>query len=296
MNDIFLTGSSGFVGRNLHSSFKNKYKIVNYNRKSKVIDTNSNIYIHLAGKAHDLKNTSNPEEYYQVNTELTQEIFNKFLESKSSIFIYLSSVKAAADSIQDILLESTIPNPLTDYGKSKLLAENYILSKKEVWGNKKIYILRPTMIYGKYNKGNLNLLFNLIKYRIPWFLSKFENKRSFCYIDNLLFIIEELINNKNIESGIYNVADSETISTNNLVNLIADSLNIKLFKFHISKNLIISFTRICDLFKLPFNSDKLDKLTSSYIVSNKKILTANNKKLPYTTKDGLVITFNSFNN
>ena len=193
-------------------------------------------------------------------------------------------------------METTIPNPLTDYGKSKLLAENYILSKKEEWGDKKIFILRPTMIYGENNRGNLNLLYKLIKYRIPWFLSKFENKRSFCYIDNLLFIIEELINNKNIESGIYNVADSETISTNNLVNLIADSLNIKLFKFHVSKNLIIFFSKICDLFKLPLNSDKLDKLTSSYIVSNKKILTAINKKLPYTTKDGLVITFNSFNN
>ena len=294
MNDIFLTGSTGFVGTNLQKYFKHKFTFVNYDKKTKYIDTNANIFIHLAGKAHDLKKVSNPEEYYEINTELTKHIFNKFLESNSTIFIYLSSVKAAADNIPDILLESAIPNPLTDYGKSKLLAENYILSKKEEWGDKKIFILRPTMIYGENNRGNLNLLYKLIKYRIPWFLSKFENKRSFCYIGNLLFIIEELINNKYIESGIYNVADSETISTNNLVNLIAKSLNIKLLKFYISKNVIIYFSKICDFIKFPFNSDKLDKLTSSYIVSNKKILSAINKKLPFTTTNGLILTFNTF--
>ena len=52
------------------------------------------------------------------------------------------------------------------------------------------------MIHGPNNKGNLNLLYNLVSKRIPWILGSFQNKRSYCSIDNLLFIINELIKKK----------------------------------------------------------------------------------------------------
>ncbi len=67
---IFLTGASGFVGRNFISYFNNSYKIRTYQRESN-ISISEEIVVHLAGKAHDLKKTANSKEYYEINTELT---------------------------------------------------------------------------------------------------------------------------------------------------------------------------------------------------------------------------------
>ena len=85
------------------------------------------------------------------------------------------------------------------------------------------------MIHGPNNKGNLNLLYKIVKRGMPWPLGNFKNQRSFCSIDNLSFIIKELIKNNNVKSGIYNVSDDETISTNELINLISSVLNKKNF-------------------------------------------------------------------
>ena len=130
-------------------------------------------------------------------------------------------LKAVADNVVGILNEDCEPNPKTHYGKSKLMAECYILSKK-IARNKRVYILRPCMIHGPNNKGNLNLLYNLVSKRIPWILGSFQNKRSYCSIDNLLFIINELIKNNTIPSGVYNVADDQYLSTNEIISLISN--------------------------------------------------------------------------
>lgn len=151
------------------------------------------------------------------------------------------------------------------------------------------------MIHGPGNKGNLNLLYNLISKKIPWPLGSFENKRSFCSIDNLTFVIQELIEHEDIPSGIYNVADDEPLSTNELIGLIAQSQNRNPIVWKISKSLIEKAARIGDKLHLPLNSERLHKLTSSYVVSNDKIKTALGKPLPVSSKEGLLKTFQSFN-
>lgn len=217
----FLTGGSGFVGKSVLSVFDKDDFLIWKRNESLQLDGTS-VIIHLAGKAHDLKNTSSPDEYYQVNTELTKIAYGAFIASDSKVFITLSSVKAVADHVDEELTEEYLPNPLTHYGRSKLLAEQFILSQPIPEG-KRVYVLRPCMIHGPGNKGNLNLFYNLVSKGLPWPLGAFENKRSFCSIDNLMFIIKELIEREDIPSGIYNVADDEPLSTNELVFLIAKS-------------------------------------------------------------------------
>ena len=294
MSSIFVTGSSGFVGSNLKGYLGSSNIISEYHREKELI-LNSNVVIHLAGKVHDLKNTSTQDEYYQVNTELTKKIFDKFLTSEAKVFITLSSVKAVADDVEGYLTEEHKPNPITHYGKSKLLAEEYILSKN-IPDGKRFYILRPSMIHGPSNRGNFNLLFNFVSNGFPWPLGAFENNRSFCSIENLCFIIKELIERVDIPSGIYNVCDDQNFSTNELIHLINSSLGKKTKIWNIHSNIIRMMARLGDFLSLPLNTERLQKLTESYLVSNQKIVKAIGKPLPIQAKDGLIKTFRSINN
>jgi nucleoside-diphosphate-sugar epimerase len=289
---IYLTGASGFVGKNLISYLGDQFYITKYSRGSK-INIQENTVIHLAGKAHDLKNASSETEYYLVNTDLTIEVFDAFLVSDANVFIFLSSVKAVADEVKEILTEDFIPNPITHYGKSKLLAEQYILSKPIPIG-KRIYILRPCMIHGPGNKGNLNVLYNFVRKGLPWPLGAFENTRSFCSIDNLIFIIKELIDCGDIPSGVYNIADDQALSTNKVISLISELQNKKTNIWIIPKGLMQLFAKLGDLLRLPLTTERLNKLTESYVVSNQKIKYTIGKNLQVSAQDGLLKTFKSF--
>lgn len=290
---IYLTGSSGFVGKSFISAMKTE-DIIKHCRGHEIVIDNASVIIHLAGKAHDLKNISAPDEYYQANTELTKQVYESFLSSKAKVFITLSSVKAVADEFKGVLLEDQLPRPITEYGKSKLLAEQYIFSRDIPYG-KRVYILRPCMIHGPGNKGNLNLLYKLVLKNIPWPLGAFDNKRSFCSIDNLMFIVKELIEREDIPSGIYNIADDEPVSTNELIRLIALTQNKQARIWNISKSIVRTFAAIGDKFHLPLNTERLNKLTSTYIVSNLKIKAAIGKPLPVSSREGLLKTFKAFN-
>ncbi len=292
IKSIFITGSTGFVGKNLLDYFSLSYVFIK-DQKDNVIEINQDIVIHLAGKAHDLKKTSNLEEYYEVNTELSKKIFDAFLVSNAKVFITLSSVKAVADEVCGELTEDDTPNPITHYGKSKLLAEQYILSQS-IPDSKRVYILRPCMIHGSGNKGNLNLLYSLVSTGLPWPLGLFENSRSYLSIENLCFIIKELIEREDIPSGVYNVADDLPISTNEVIVMIAESKGKKANILKLSTNIIKVLARVGNFFKLPLNSERLQKLTESYVVSNAKIREVLGKPLPVSSKEGLMRTFKSF--
>ena len=122
----------------------------------------------------------------------------------------------------------------------------------------------------------------------------FENTRSYLSIENLCFIIRELIEREDIPSGIYNVSDDLPLSTNEVINIIAESKCKKAKIFNFNKNLIVILARIGDILQLPLNSERLQKLTENYVVSNAKIKAAINKPLPISSKLGLLKTFESF--
>jgi nucleoside-diphosphate-sugar epimerase len=296
---ILITGSTGFVGSNLLPYLSNEFKCYTVDRASLQLPTpelffNATAIVHLAGKAHDLKKTSEADEYYQVNFELTRGLYNAFLKSNASTFIFISSVKAAADIVEGELTEDVDPTPQTHYGKSKLMAEQFIQDQPLPEG-KRYYILRPCMIHGPGNKGNLNLLYQFVKKGIPYPLAVFDNKRSFLSIENLCFVIKHLLERNDILPGVYNVADDDPLSTTTVVTTLASSLNVKPKLWNIPSSIIKGFARIGDIFHLPLNTERLTTLTENYVVSNHKIKGALNTRLPLSTVKGLEITANSFN-
>lgn len=293
---IAITGASGFVGLNLHNYLENNHEIETLSLRffpDQEFKLETNAVIHLAGKAHDLKKVSKPSEYYEANFELTKQLFDSYLNSDAEVFIFMSSVKASADKVEGVLEESNNSDPKTHYGISKLQAEQYILNKK-LPEDKRVYILRPCMIHGPGNKGNLNLLYQIVNKRIPWPLGAFDNQRSFLSVENLCFIIKELLENKEISSGIYQVSDDESISTNELIEIIGTSLGKKSKVLKVSSWMITTVAKWGDYLPLPLNSERLQKLTESYVVSNLKIKKALKKELPISTKDGLITTVKSF--
>ncbi|WP_209329499.1 NAD-dependent epimerase/dehydratase family protein [Lunatimonas salinarum] len=293
---ILVTGASGFVGQNLLIFLKreNANDILPISiRKELPLDLPfARHYIHLAGKAHDLKKTADDQAYFDVNYELTKKLYDRFLQDPTSqTFIFISSVKAAKDVVEGVLTEDVACNPVTPYGKSKLLAEQYILS--HLPENKRVYILRPCMIHGPGNKGNLNLLYSFASKGLPYPLAAFDNQRSFLSVENLCFVINQLME-KPIPSGIYQVADDETYSTNDLIRIMALSLGKSPRLWKVPAGLITTAAKIGDRLHLPLNSERLQKLTESYRVSNQKIKTALGVDLPLSGEEGLMRTFESF--
>jgi NAD dependent epimerase/dehydratase family enzyme len=127
------------------------------------------------------------------------------------------------------------------------------------------------MIHGPNNKGNLNLLYNFVSKGIPYPFGKYVNKRSFVSVDNLCFIINELIDNSKIESGIYNIADDISLSTIDLVQLMSEVLCKPTRILKVPKFIIRFIAKVGDFLPLPINSERLLKLTENYEVSNLKI-------------------------
>lgn len=299
MNEILITGSTGFVGVNLHQYLlridieSKPFCLRNLNWKSE-INLDAKSIVHLAGKAHDLKNSYYPEEYFDINTKLTQQLFDVFLVSNCRNFIFFSSVKAVTDQTKSIVTEEMEANPKTNYGQSKLQAEQYILSKSLPQG-KRVFIIRPSMIHGPGNKGNLNLLYQIVAKKLPWPLGAFQNQRSFCSIENVCYVIQQIVEREDIPSGVYNLSDDEAISTNELIQLIAATTRKKARVFTVPKKIVYAIARLGDLLRLPLNTERLGKLTENFVVSNVKIKDALGiEKFPVSARDGLIKTIKSF--
>ena len=294
---ITITGISGFVGQNLSKYLRDQGHFLNglsLRNENWSLDKSSEAIIHLAGKAHDTSNTSDSESYFKVNRDLTISLFDQFLNSDIKDFFYFSSVKAVADTIDGILEENFAGNPQTPYGQSKFEAENYLLQQNLPAG-KRLFIIRPCMIHGPGNKGNLNLLYKVVEKGIPWPLASFQNHRSFLSIDNLNFLILKMLLNKEIATGVYHFADDQALSTNELVRIIANVSGKKEKLWKLNAQLISGIAKIGDFTKLPLNSERLKKLTESYVVSNTKVKNALKiSSLPVSAEEGLKKTIKSF--
>ncbi len=313
---ILITGVHGFVGSNLVNALSKEHIIYGLDiiapEKTGVIKTFSwddldaervpevDAIIHLAGKAHDTKNKAAAEVYFKVNRDLTIKVFDYFSKhSEIKKFVFFSTAKAAADKVEGVLTEDVVPTPVGPYGESKIAAEKYILSCMEQrpsqFDGRGVYIFRPCMIHGPGNKGNLNLLYSVVKKGIPWPLGAFENRRTFTSVENICFAVNGVLT-KDVPSGIYNMGDDEALSTNELIEEICKSLGKKAHIWKLPKGLMTGIAKIGGWLHLPLDPERLRKLTENYISSNAKIKAALGiERMPVDAREGLKVTLDSFN-
>jgi len=312
---ILITGSFGFVGTHLakYMAIRGRkvaalstaepattdYRdIFSWNQLDRIDWPSFDAVIHLAGKAHDTRNATNPQTYFDVNVGLTQKIVDACLRLGGrgpKAFVLFSSVKAVADRVDDVLREDAVPSPQTPYGKSKLEAENLVRAAFAGEGSAtRSYILRPCMIHGPGNKGNLNRLYRMVQRGIPWPFGAFENRRSFVSIGNVCAAVEGLLQ-ASAPPGVYQLADDEALATNEVVRLIAESLGRKPRILSVPASWMRCMARVGDVLRLPLDSERLAKVTDSYVVSNAKLKnTLAWQQMPISAREGLRQTLSSF--
>lgn len=313
---LLITGVHGFVGTHLVEALSNEHEIYgldiiapdkagvkhtfpweSLDRPGEIPDVDA--IIHLAGKAHDTRNSSAKDEYFQVNRNLTIKVFDYFcVHPKCKKFVFFSTVKAAADSVEGILTEAVIPAPSGPYGESKRAAEQYIINMMndhpDEFNGRAVFIFRPCMIHGPGNKGNLNLLYSVVKKGVPWPLGAFENRRTFTSVANMCFAVNGVLT-KDVPGGIYNMGDDEALSTNELIEEICKSLGKEAHIWKVPKGMMRFMANLGGFLHLPLNPDRLRKLTENYISSNEKIKKALGiDRMPVGAREGLRATLESF--
>ncbi|WP_445432638.1 NAD-dependent epimerase/dehydratase family protein [Chryseobacterium indoltheticum] len=296
---ITLFGASGFIGKNLIEKLQQKYAMsqISVRKKGwKESLPDSEIYINLVGKAHNHNGEAREEDFYQVNVNLLKDIFESFINSKAKLFIHISSIAALEEfESSHELTETDECNPDSWYGKSKRLAEEWLVTQN-LPADKKLIIIRPPMVHGAGDKGSLGLLYKLISKGIPYPLASFENKRSFISIDNFSFFINEIVNNsEKLPNGIYHIADDESISTSEIIEIIKQVEQKNTPNLSLPKFLVKAIAKVGDVLPIPLNSLRLKKMTSDLTVSNQKIKSALGiEKLPFSAEEGLIKTIKSF--
>ncbi|MFD2554232.1 NAD-dependent epimerase/dehydratase family protein [Sphingobacterium tabacisoli] len=293
---VLVIGSSGFIGKNLLATIDNTTGVSLRPHGWEKQFSFADIIVNLVGKAHDHQKVAAEHDYQYANVELTKQIYQEFIQSPAILLIHISSIAALEESESLVQLKETDTcNPISWYGRSKREAEEWLLGQVIPEG-KMLIILRPPMVHGPGDKGNLGLLYKLISKGIPYPLSSFDNKRSFISIDNFCYYIERIIENPDkLKSGIYHIADDEPISTKEIIAVIKQETKKNVPNLALPKTLVKLIAKVGDVLPMPLNSKRLKKMTSDLLVSNEKIKKALGiKKLPLTAKEGLEKTIKSF--
>ena len=215
--------------------------------------------IHAAGTTK----AKTESRYNEINADYTFNLASAVEQAGVPIkrFVYISSLAALGplQNINEVIDESTIPNPVTYYGKSKLLSEKRLQQL-----NIPLVILRPTAIYGPREKG-IFLMFKSIKKGLELYIGKNEQRLSFIYVKDMAdATINALTKASN---SIYNLSDGNSYTRYDLANYLKLLMKKKTLKFHLSIGLTRLLAKTLEkaegIFdKTPvLNEDKVNELT-----------------------------------
>jgi len=280
---ILLTGSSGFLGKNIVSDLRQNYIVseldlsasssiqCNLAKSKPELSENFNIVLHAAGKAHSIpQNQSEIKDFFDVNYQGTVNLCKALEKSRlPNAFIFISTVAVYGIESGINITEESPLNGTSPYALSKIKAEEYLTN----WSHKNnvtLTILRPSLIAGPNPPGNLGTMIQGIKNGKYLSINGGKSRKSVLMVQD----IANLVSLVAYKGGIYNVCDSEHPSFGDLEKLICRQLNRRNV-FSIPYLLIKPIALIGDMWgdKFPINSKKLNKITKSLTFSNEKART-----------------------
>lgn len=277
MNNILITGNTGFVGKRLIASLPLDSTVV-VGRK-RVKDQKNTFYakdissttdysdciigidtiIHCAAKVHNMSEQKGGSCYDEVNVEGTLNLARQAVKNGVKRFIFISSIKVNGEStlLGKPFFADDPHRPEDSYGRSKSKAEVGLLdiaSKTRM----EVVIIRPPLVYGPNVKGNFASLFNFTAKGVPLpFGCLKNNRRSMVSLANLVDLITTCINHPKAANQIFLVSDDNDISTAIMVKYMSHALG------KTSRLLPVPLWCYRLTGKLTGKSDVVDRLTGS---------------------------------
>lgn len=242
MKKILITGANSYIGTSfekyINDNYSDDYQVdtidmIDGSWRQKSFAGYDVVY-HVAGIAHQKETKEKAHLYYEINRDLAIDVAKKAKEDGVNQFIFLSSMSVYGMDT-GIITKDTMPNPKTNYGKSKLQAEEKIVLLRDY--KFKVCVLRPPMVYGEGCKGNYQVIVKLVK-KFPVF-PRVNNKRSLVHIDNLVSFIKQAIDGE--YNGLYFPQDKEYVRTIDLAKNIAKKENKKVYFSFILGFVVIIF-------------------------------------------------------
>lgn len=277
MKQLVLTGASGFVGRYFHLKYSTKYNINTFSFSHQTLNNfnmkDVDIVIHLSALVHQMQGADD-DAYTSINVTQTLALAEYAKVNGVKHFIFLSSVKVYGEESDMVYTEESTCVPIDGYGKSKLQAEQGLKALAD--SGFKVSIIRSPIVYGYGVKANLKNLISLVRKSIVLPFGNIQNRRSMVYIGNLAHLIDQVITKE--KEGVFLAADDKAMSTTELIKLIANALDKKIY-----------------LIRLPFFEYLLAMLKPSLGLRLFKSLEVNNTKTkailelenPFSVEEGI---------
>lgn len=276
MSKILITGSNGYLGSSFINQHKDKHEFEKFsllNQKLEDINfDNIDIVLHCAALVHQ-KVEHSYEKYHDINVEYPVKLAKLAKQNGVKQFVFISTIAVYGEE-EEKLDENNICNPVTPYGRSKLETEKELLKFSD--DSFIVSIIRPPMVYGKNAPGNIDSLVKLVKKSPIIPLGSIENRRSFISIQNLCYVINEVIIQQ--KSGIFLASDDEPLSTSRLIELIAKNLNKKIYLIKVP-----FFESLLKILKPLFHKRLYGSLEVDNSITKEKL----NLKNPYSVEDGI---------
>ena len=274
MKRVLITGANSYVGTNVEKWLMkepDKFYVETLDMKNpnwREFDFSKfDVVFHVAGIAHIKETKKNKDLYYKINRDLAFELGKKARESGVTHFIFMSSMSVYGLET-GVISQETILNPKSNYGKSKMQAEDLLISLNNE--SFKIAILRPPLIYGKGCRGNYRKVVNY-SLKFPIF-PNVQNFRSMIYIDNLSEFVMQLI--KHQSEGLFMPQNENYVTTSELVRFISEAHGkrmillknfdflIKILRFNIVKRIFGDLVYEKRMSNYGFNYNLVDFYTS----------------------------------
>ena len=229
MKKILITGANSYIGTSFEkymAQWPEKYQVdtvdmIDGTWREKDFSGYDTVF-HVAGIAHQKETQENAELYYKINRDLAFDTAVKAKTDGVKQFIFLSSMSVYGLET-GVITKETVPTPKSNYGKSKLQAEELLGGLADE--TFKVAILRPPMVYGKGCKGNYQILRKFaLKFKV---FPTLTNHRSMVFIDNLSSYVERLIVSNGF--GAFFPQNPTTVCTRDLVEEVCKLHGVKLF-------------------------------------------------------------------